>query len=131
MKTLNWKLLIKLSLFGLVMAIATISLIPAAIEPLFWLVLFIVCAFFIAQKCEDRFFLHGFLLSMVNSVWITTAHVIFYRTYIAHHPEMNNMPVHGHPRMMMLLMGPVFGAFFGLVMGLFAYIASKALRAKG
>ena len=130
MKTINWQVILKLSLLGLGMAFATISLIPSAIEPLFWLLIFIVCAFFIAKKCELNFFLHGFLLSMVNSVWITTEHVLFYSTYIAHHPEMSNMPVHGHPRLMMLLMGPVFGAFFGLAMGLFAYIASRAFRTK-
>jgi len=129
---MNWKLIFQLSLFGLAMAFATISLIPANIEPAFWFVIFLICAYLIAKNCSSQFFLHGFLVSMVNCVWITGAHVFFYSTYIAHHEKAASMsaqmPLHNHPRILMLLMGPLFGAAFGIVLGLFAFIASKLVK---
>jgi hypothetical protein len=129
---MNWKLIFQLSLFGLAMALATISLIPSAIEPIFWLFIFSLCAFLIAKKAPGKHFLHGFLVSLVNCVWITAAHVAFYVTYMANHPEqaeMNTrMPLPDHPQLMMLLTGPVIGAVSGLVLGLFSLIAGKLMK---
>jgi hypothetical protein len=55
----NWKLIFQLSLFGLAMAIATVYWIPQNVEPFFWLVIFIICAYLIAKRCSDKYFLHG------------------------------------------------------------------------
>jgi hypothetical protein len=127
---MNWKLIFSLSLFGLAMAFATVFFIPSNIEPIFWLVIFIICAYIIAKKYTGKYFLHGFLVSLVNSVWITAVHVIFFGTYIANHPDMVSMTAQmpGHPRLMMVIMGPLFGAAFGLILGLFAFIASKIVK---
>jgi hypothetical protein len=34
---MNWKLILQLSMLGLVMSLATVFLIPSSIEPAFWL----------------------------------------------------------------------------------------------
>jgi hypothetical protein len=125
---MNWKLIFQLSVFGLIMAFATISLIPEKIEPAFWLVIFIFCAYVIAKAAPDKYFLHGFLVSMVNCIWITGAHGFFYSTYTAHHPDMAAMYTGSHPRMMMLVFGPLFGAGFGIILGLFSFVASKIVK---
>ena len=129
---MNWKLIFQLSLFGLVMAFGTISLIPDKVEPLFWLIIFCVCAYFIVKICPGNYFLHGFWVSMFNSVWITLTHMLFYKTYAVYHADMvemfQNNPLHDHPRVLMLIMGPLFGAFFGLFQGLFALVASKIVK---
>jgi hypothetical protein len=131
---MNVKLIFQLSLFGLAMAIGTVFFISSSIEPFCWLVIFLICAYIIAKKCTEKYFLHGLLVSLVNSVWITAAHVIFFDTYIANHPEeatmMENMPMPGTPRIMMLVMGPVVGLISGLVLGTFAFIASKIVKKK-
>jgi len=82
---LNWKLIFLLSGFGLVMGIATVFLIPSKIEPMFWLAIFIVCAYFISKQTEKPFS-HGLLLGLANSVWITASHILFFNQYIANHP---------------------------------------------
>ena len=129
---MNWKLIFGCSLFGLAMAIATVFVIPSKIEPAFWLVIFIANAYFIAKNCSTKFFLHGFMVSLVNCIWITSAHILFYSTYIASHPDeaamSAKMPMPEHPRMMMLIVGPVMGIIFGLIQGLFAFIASKIVK---
>ena len=128
---MNLKLILLLSLFGLAMAIATVFWIPSTIEPAFWLVIFIFCAYIIAGNCNGKFFLNGFVLSLANCVWITGIHIVLYSSYISFHPEMAEMKppfFMGHPRLQMLVTVPVFGVAFGLVQGLFAFIASKMLK---
>ena len=129
---MNWKLVLVLSLFGLVMAFATVFFIPTTFEPIFWFVIFATCAYFITKRVSRNYFLHGFCVSLVNCIWITGVHVAFYDTYIANHPEMAamgaNMPMADHPRLMMIATGPVFGILSGLVLGLFAFVASKIVK---
>ena len=131
---MNWKLIFQLSLFGLIMAFATISLIPEHFEFIFWIVIFIFCAWVIAKRAGGKYFLHGFLLSIANSIWITIVHCIFCLTYMNNHPDMSPDKMHmplslqDHLREIMLIMAPIFGALFGLFQGLFAFIASKIVK---
>jgi len=129
-----WKIIFQLSIFGLIMSFATVQLIPERIEPVFWLFIFAFCAWVIAKVCPGKYFWHGFLVSMVNSVWITVAHIIFRVTYLAHHPQAaslyTNLPVswQSHPRLAMAITGPLFGVGFGIILGLFSFIASKIVK---
>ena len=131
---MNKKLIFQLSLFGLAMAIATVYVIPSRIEPLFWLVIFVICSYIIAKQCTEKYFLHGLCVSLVNAVWITAAHIILFDTYIANHAQeaamMAKMPMPDSPRLMMLMTGPVIGLVSGIVLGLFAFIASKIIKKK-
>ena len=127
---MNWKLIFALSLFGLAMGIATVYVIPSNIEPIFWLVIFIVCAIIIARVAPGSPLLHGLMVGIVNSIWITAAHILLFDAYIANHAKEAAM-MHGAPmppRAMMAVVGPVIGVVSGIVIGLFAWIASKLLK---
>ncbi|MDI3320749.1 hypothetical protein [Pinibacter soli] len=129
---LNWNLIFKLSLFGLAMALGTVYFIPSNIEPIFWLIIFIICAYLIAKNCSSKYFLHGLLVSLVNCIWITAAHILLFNTYISNHAKeaemMKTMPMPDSPKLMMLVTGPIVGVVSGLVLGLFAFIASKIVK---
>ena len=131
---MNWKLIFQLSIFGLVMAFATVYWIPTKVEPGIWLVVFVICARLIAKFAPGKYFWHGFLVGMVNSVWITVVHFFLFTAYLANRPEMADMNTRmpafmdNHPRIVMVLLGPVFGAIFGLILGLFSFFASKIKR---
>lgn len=131
---MNWKLIFQLSLFGLAMAFATVFVISSRIEPFFWLAIFIVCACVIAMNVQRRYFLHGFLTSLVNCVWITTVQVLLFDQYIATHTEeaqmmeQLNLPI--SPRMLIALTGPVIGVLSGVVLGVFSVIAAKLIPRK-
>jgi hypothetical protein len=131
---MNTKLIFQLSLFGLAMAFATVYFIPSNIEPLCWLVIFIICAYIIAKQCTGNYFLHGLYVSLLNAVWITATHILLFDTYIAGHPQeaamMTKMPLPESPRLMMLLTGPIVGLISGVVLGLFAFAASKLIKRK-
>lgn len=132
---MNWKIIFQLSIFGLIMAFGTISLIPEGIEPFFWLAIFLFCAYVIAKVCPGKYFWHGFMVSIINCIWITAAHIAFYSSYIAHHPSMVKMSAQHpilptHPRLAMLIMGPVVGVICGIILGIFAWIASMIVSKK-
>jgi hypothetical protein len=132
---MNWKLIFTLSLFGLAMSVATVFWIPEKVEGLFWLVIFIINGYFLAKNLSGKYFINGFMISIVNCVYIVAAHVIFYHQYLENHPSMREMNhnMHmqyfsDHPRQAMIIMGPLFGIVFGLVQGLIAWIASKIVK---
>ena len=125
---MNWKLIFALSLFGLAMAVASLFGL-GILEPLLWLLIFIICAGLIAKRAPGKYFLHGFLVSLVNSVWITAIHAAFFTTFVKNNPQMvQGAPAGINPRILMIVMGPIVGAVLGLVAGLFAFIASKIIR---
>jgi hypothetical protein len=127
---MNGKLIFQLSLFGLAMGLATVFVISSTVEPIFWLVIFVVCAYLIGRHAGGRYFLHGLLLGVLNSVWVTGAHVLLFDQYVANHPAeaemMTSMPL--SPKLMMVLVGPFIGLASGCVLGLFALVASKLQR---
>lgn len=116
------------------MAISTVFWIPSSIEPVYWLVIFIISAYFIALKSSGKYFMSGFWVSITNCVWITAFHIIFFQQYLMNHQQeadmLAKMPLPDSPRLMMLLTGPVIGIISGLVLGLFAFIGSKILQKK-
>lgn len=131
---MNWKLVIQLSLFGLAMGVSTVFLIPSNIEPICWLVIFGICSYIIAIRCSGQYFLHGLLVGLVNSVWVTASHLLLFDRYIANHAQeasmMASMPLPDSPRLMMALVGPVIGVASGLVLGLFAVVAAKLVATR-
>ena len=126
---MNWKLTVQLSIFGLVMAIATISWIPTRIEPFIWLVIFIIVAGIIGKQVSDKYFYHGFIVSIFNSVWITVVHLIFFESYMANHPELIEVnPMYELNRWTMAATGPIIGVVSGLILGLLSMIAGKTVK---
>ena len=129
---MNWSLILKLSLFGLAMAFATVYFIPSNVEPFCWLAILIISAYIIAKNCSSDYFLTGLLVSLVNCVWITAIHILLFKTYMPNHlmeaANMAKCPMGNHPRRMMLVVGPIVGVISGLVLGLFSFIASKFIK---
>jgi hypothetical protein len=129
---MNLKLVLQLSLFGLAMAFATVFVIPAAVEPLCWLLIFVVCAYLIARRAPGSYFLHGLLVGILNSVWITFAHVLLFDQYIARHAReaemMAQMPL--APKAMMLVTGPIIGVVSGIVLGILALIVHRVVSTR-
>jgi hypothetical protein len=129
---MNWKLVVQLSLFGLAMAFATVWVIPSAIEPLAWLVIFPICAYAIARRAPGSYFVHGLVVGILNSVWITSAHVLLFDAYIAHHAReaemMTRMPL--APKAMMLVTGPIVGIVSGIFLGILALVVHRVVSTR-
>jgi len=128
----NFKLILALSMFGLLMGVATVFVIPPSIEPACWLVVFVICAFIIGRTQAPRPFLHGLGVGVLNGVWVTAAHVALYDAYLADHPrEAQMMAGSSLPgRLMMLIVGPLIGVVSGCVLGVLALLGSRIFRPK-
>ena len=129
---MNWRLIFQLSLFGLAMGVATVFIIPSTIEPFFWLAIFIASAWMIATHTPGRYFLHGLLVGISNSIWITAVHVALFSAYADRHARevamMGQMGLPAHPRLMTALMGPASGIVSGIIIGLLALLASRLVK---
>ena len=121
---LDWRLVALLSMFGLVMAFATVFIIHSNIEPFAWLIIFIVCAIVIARVRSTRRFLHGLLVGVANSIWITTVHLAFFNHYLRNHPAEASMMAASSqsPHLMMVIVGPLIGVASGLILGALAQL---------
>lgn len=130
---MNWKLIFLLSLFGLAMAVGTVFYISSTIEPLFWLVIFGISAYAIASRASERFFVHGLCLGLVNCVWMTAGHAILFDQYAASHAKeiesMASIPL--HPRVVMLIVGPLIGFASGAILGLLTLVIARVVMKKG
>lgn len=125
---MNWRLLLYLSFFGFIMAIATISFIPMTVEPILWLAIFGFCSYSIAKNCESRFFFHGFMLSIINCIYITAFHVAFFDAYAASH-DMAAATINGvSTRIFVAATGVVAGVLSGLVQGALCYGLAKTQK---
>ena len=128
---MNWKLIFQLSLFGLAMGIATVYVIPSNIEPAFWLVIFLICAYAIARRTSAHF-VNGLMLGIANSIWIIAAHVLLFDRYVANHAAeaaaMMKGPLASSPRVMMIVVGLLIGVVSGAIIGLLALAAGKLIK---
>ena len=130
---MNWKLIFSLSLFSVAIAFLTVYLVPEHWSWTLWLPVFLICAWFIAKKAPGKYFMHGFMVAIFNYIWITAIHILLYNPYVLMNPDMahmKGMPPYfkAHPRQHMLFFGPIVGIISGLVLGLFAWVASKIVK---
>jgi hypothetical protein len=123
---MNWGLLLRLSIFGFGMAIVTISFLPQTYEYVVWPFIFIFCAYSIAKNCDDRFFIHGFMLSIINCIYIVAFHTAFFNSYAAaHDAAVAALPQGPNPRAMSAAFGVIAGIVSGIVQGAFCLVAAK------
>ncbi|MBS3914091.1 MAG: hypothetical protein KG003_06300 [Bacteroidetes bacterium] len=120
-----------LSLPALVMAFATVYLIPSRVEPAFWLAIFVFCAWRVARNIKGKLmqFYHGFAIAIFNSFWITVVHLSFVNDYLKLNPGMQEMydnpAIANHPRLTMAIFGICIGIISGLVLGFFCLVAGR------
>ncbi len=129
---MDWKLISLLSLFGVVMGFAAVFGVTGKYEPIFWLVIFVFYGMTFVRRTGGRYFLHAFLTSTVNGVWIGLIHAAFFQTYAANNPDFagayERMPHILNAPVTIICFGPMFGAIFGLFAGLVAWICGKVMK---
>ena len=130
---MNWKLIFSLSILGLAMGIASVlGFVPHKLEWLFWLVIALFCAWWIAKKAIARLFLHGFLTGLIGGVISPIITAIFFSTYMANNPsyaeQAKQIPGGLNPRTFSLILAPVIGVVYGLVLGFFAWLGAKIFK---
>src|SRR5438132_1314334 len=120
---MNWKLIFALNLFAVVIGTASLFGLTGHFEPLIWLLVFVIYARLIAKYAPGKFFLHGFMVSLINGVIIGAIHAAFLRTFLLNNLEIGinfrHLPRSLDPHVFTLIVGPIVGALLGLISGLF------------
>jgi hypothetical protein len=124
---MNYKLLFKLSVLGMLLAFATVYFIPSTIEPFFWAMIFTFNAFIISNKCSEKYFLSGLVLGLLNGGWTLLVHLFLFNDYVANHPE-EMTQLGDSPKQMLIISGLVITIFSGIMQGFFTFIISKLNR---
>jgi hypothetical protein len=127
---MNWKVVSYLSLLGLVMAFATVYLIPEQAEHYIWILIFAGGGFVIARKAGKKFFLNGFVPGIMYTTLAIAVRTCLYSRYAALNPSIRlrdaKILASGvTPKTAMLLSAPIIAVFTGIVQGSFALIISK------
>lgn len=129
---MNWKLIFSLSLFGVAMGFASLTGWTQGIEWLLWLLIYLVSAWFIAQKAPAKHFLHGFVVGLLNGIVHAIIQAAFFDTYLASNAQVaeqfGNIPGGLPPLLFVLLSGPFIGVISGGILGLFAVIMMKLIK---
>lgn len=131
---MNWKLIIGLSICGVIMGFAAILGLPSKLEPFAWLPLFLLSAWLIARNTDKRHFLHGFLTGLANCAWNTLIHVWFSERYLAKHPVEAAQFLKMHAQsgattiQSIVITSIVAGLMSAVVLGVFASMAAGFLK---
>ncbi|MDQ3023282.1 MAG: hypothetical protein M3R04_02675, partial [bacterium] len=107
----------------------------ATVELVVWLVLVLQLAWFLSSV--PRPFLSGFICGMLMGIWSHLLSIALWDTYVVHNPilakEITDAAVEKNMSLplFMLLSAPMVGLFYGVLLGLLAWGASKAAHKSG
>lgn len=129
---MNWGLVLRLSPLGLAMGLGTLFATPASIEPACRLITSLLCAYFVARHCNDEWFLNGFVIGIVNSIWVTSVHILFFVQYMSGHDSETELvraiPPPHFPRLMLVATGAAIGILTGILIGVLSSLAARLRR---
>jgi hypothetical protein len=129
---MNWKLVLQLAVFGIAMGLGTVFVVPSNVEPILWLIVFLLSAYAIAKQCIMLRFLNGLLVGLLDSLLKTTIHMIFFSAYVARHaPEIamiSQMTRAVSPRQLILLSSPIWGLIYGTAIGLLTLLLALFIK---
>ncbi len=131
---MNWRLVISISLLGLLLAVATIYFAPSETELILWMLLFLVSAFLVARYVDENIFLHGLFTGIFIFVWITLADsFLFGKYYLNHRGEVeaiSNLGMTSSVHSTLVILGPAAGLVVGSIIGVLALALSPFVKPK-
>jgi hypothetical protein len=131
---MNWRLILSLSLLGLVFGIASVFGFTSGREWLAWLCIGVFSGWKFARRSPEELFLHGFYLGILAGFLSSVIQALFVSAYLANNPRMvealNALPQGLHPAAVVLIMGPIIGTVSGVVFGVISVILGKLVKPK-
>jgi hypothetical protein len=129
---MNWRLILSLSLLGIIFGIASVFGFTSGREWLAWLLIGAYSAWKFARRSGEELFLHGFYFGILTGCFSSVIQALFISSYLANNPRMiealDALPHGLHPAAIILIMGPIIGSVSGVVFGVLAVIVGKFVR---
>ncbi|MGH9778755.1 MAG: hypothetical protein ACRD5I_10135 [Candidatus Acidiferrales bacterium] len=128
---MNWKLILSLSGFGVLMGVLSVLGLVSRVEGWLWLAIGVFCAGWMGTQLPERRFWHGFLVGLIGGGAAPAIQALFFSTYVANNPEFNQaaaqLPPGISPIILTLVTIPLGGLLSGVVLGLLTMLAGKIL----
>ena len=129
---MNWKIVVTLGCFGIVMGAASLFGLTQRIEPLFWIAIVLFAAYWIARNRTPKPFLHGLAAAVLMGMFNSILQSAFFDMYRSNNPLAANgfyQVPDGFPvRVLLLFIGLAIGVTNGIVVGVLAVVATKLLK---
>jgi hypothetical protein len=115
------------------MGVLTSFVVTSEVEMYVWIPIMLIIAYFVAKQASGKYFLHGFLTSVLSGFWLLLVHALLWDNFYALNKVSMDADFAGMPqgfsmKVIMLAVTPFVGAFFGLIQGLLAFLASKIVK---
>jgi len=125
---MDWKLIILLSSFGIIMGLLSVKGFTQKLEPFLWILFAIISALVISKNISGKTFLHAFIVGICWGVFNALCQHFFFEKYMA-----NNLPLRENfnkitfiqPKYFVLITGPLIGLITGAVLGGLSLLVKK------
>ena len=125
---MNWKTILLLSLFAILMGFNSVFGIIQNIEWVLWLVIAIVSGYVLVRNTKKLLFTHAVVTGIIMGVFNAVIQSALFDTYLLNDPQIEGLsqwPTTIEPQYFLLIAGPFIGIVYGLLIGLFALIIKK------
>ncbi len=130
---MQWKIVIILGGFGVLMGLASVLGFTERIELLVWIVVAVFAAYWIVRTLDAKVFLHGLCAGLLMGIANALLQFLFFDTYLSNNPTSAKQFVDTggvSPRVFVLLAGPFIGLFYGAFIGVLNIAGSKILKGR-
>ena len=125
---MNWKTILLLSLFAILMGFLSVFGVIPDFEWLMWLVIAIVSGYVLNKQTKKLLFTHAVVTGIIMGVFNAVIQSVLFDTYLLNDPQIEGLsqwPATIEPQYFLLIAGPFIGIVYGLLIGLFALIIKK------
>ncbi|MFA6541576.1 MAG: hypothetical protein WCT99_08230 [Bacteroidota bacterium] len=126
---MKWNIVFLLSLFGIGMGIASLFGLTEKIEIYEWILIALLSAYFLSKQTTHKVFLHGVYSGIAMGILFAVIQISFFGMYLENNPSA--LPAFRlaigdfNPQLFVLLLSPVVGGVYGLVIGGLSVAAGK------
>ena len=127
-KSMDWKIIVILSVIGLLMGLLSVKGFTQKIEPVLWLLFGIATSLILSKNIEQKTFLHGLLIGIAWGIYNGAIQCAFFDIYFTNNPSIQqNFQKNSfiQPRYFVLLTGPIIGLITGLILGGLSLLLKK------
>ncbi|MCB0721309.1 MAG: hypothetical protein KDC42_03300 [Ignavibacteriae bacterium] len=129
---MNWKSVLALSLFGILMGVLNVYGVTSGLEWILWLVIALISAFVIEKTSERLLVTQGFLVGFLDSLFNGLVTAIFWEKYLLNNPNvlerLSEMPENLAPEFFIIIASVLIGMVYGLFIGLVVFLTRKTKR---
>jgi hypothetical protein len=129
---MNWKIILGLSLFGILMGILNVFGLTGGLEWILWLIIALISAIVIEKSAPKLHVTSGFLVGFLDTLFNGIITAIFWEKYLLQNPDALNriaeMPEGLAPEFFMIIASVLIGFVYGLFIGLVVFLIRKTKK---